>query len=266
MRTSLPGYVAIGRMQARTVMRYRVDYGAGLVRLLFQILLLRVVWEGLYAGRTMVDGISFSLTITYLTLGNLQNWLFSPWIFSLIPERVRDGLVGIDLTRPVGFLGQVVASQLGRTAAMAPFAVVALPFASFVGGAQPSTSPAAIIAYVVSLALGYCVITILSVLVGLITFWTLELEGLFLIYRMAVQFLSGALVPLWFMPDALRIVVEVLPLQAVMHTPTAIYLGRIHSGDVAIAMAVQALWVVVLWFAARLVWSRAIRRMIVQGG
>lgn len=35
------------------------------------------------------------------------------------------------------------------------------------------------------------------------------------------DFLAGALVPLWFMPDALRTLLEWLPFQAVMFLPAS---------------------------------------------
>jgi ABC-type uncharacterized transport system permease subunit len=94
----------------------------------------------------------------------------------------------------------------------------------------------------------------------------MEISGIFLIYRMVSQFLSGALLPLWFMSRPLRLVSQVLPFQAVTYTPTAIYLGRLTGTRVLSGVALEAGWVVVLWLATRLVWSRAVHRVVVQGG
>jgi ABC-2 type transport system permease protein len=47
----------------------------------------------------------------------------------------------------------------------------------------------------------------------MVAFWTLEPQGIMLVYRMAGQFLSGALVPLWFMPSWLRGIAQWLPFQ-----------------------------------------------------
>jgi ABC-2 type transport system permease protein len=266
MKAVLARYVFVAKMQARTVLVYRTGYIIGLARLLLQIYLMQIVWTSLYADRPVVDDVSISVMLAYVALANVQNWLYSPWIFSLIPERVRDGRIEIDLSRPLSFLGQAVASQVGRTAAMFPFALVALPFAIVAAGAHGPASPASAAAYGVSLVLAYGVATLVSVLVGLTAFWRREVDGLFLVYRIASQFLAGAVVPLWFMPGALRIVAEILPFQAITFTPTAIYLGRINGTAAAEAMFVQAGWVVVLWLAAHVVWRRAVRRVVVHGG
>ncbi|MEY9847160.1 ABC-2 type transport system permease protein [Streptacidiphilus sp. BW17] len=260
------GYRGLARMQARTVLAYRADYLNQLIGLLTQIFVLRVVWSTVYGHHTEVAGAPLSLMLAYVTLANVQSWLFNPWQFSLIPDRVRDGLVATDLARPVGFLGQIIARQIGRTGAMLPFAVLALPFAVLLAGMAPPASTASAVGYLVGLVLAYGITTLVSLLLGLSTFWSTEIGGIFLIYRMVSQFLSGALVPLWFMPGTLRLVSQVLPFQAVTYTPTAIYLGTLTGTGALSGVALEAGWVVVLWLATRLVWSRAVHRVVVQGG
>jgi viologen exporter family transport system permease protein len=110
------------------------------------------------------------------------------------------------------------------------------------------------------------VTTLLSVIFGLVTFWTMEVSGIFIIYRMVAQFLSGALVPLWFMPAALRTVAQLLPFQAITYTPTAIYLGGLTGAQVPEYLLVRLLWVGLLYLVARLVWARAVHRVVVLGG
>jgi len=259
-------YTALARTEASRVFVYRVDYLLSLAGLVLQIYLLRTLWTAVYAHRPEAGGATLGTIIAYSTLASVQNWLLNPWDFSLIPERVRDGRVATDLSRPVSFLGQVVTSQVGRTLATAPFAVVALPIAVLVGGAQPPAGIAAAAGYLLSLVLGYLVTTLLSVVVGLVSLWTLELTGMFIIYRMVSGFLSGALVPLWLMPGWLGDIAGALPFQATTYTPVAIYLGQMSGAAAAKAVAVQLAWVVTLLLAGRLVWSRALRRVVVQGG
>jgi ABC-2 type transport system permease protein len=46
----------------------------------------------------------------------------------------------------------------------------------------------------------------------------------------------------------------------------SIYLGQTQGIDVLSALALQIFWIVVLAFLARLVWGRAMRRVVIQGG
>jgi len=259
-------YLACARMQFATVLTYRTDYLLTAVLLLVQVYLLRVVWTAVYADRGVANGIAVHTVIAYATLATVQYTLFSPWRFSQIPQRVREGKVAMDLLRPVGFCGQMLAAQVGGTAALAPFLLLALPFALLVGGAAAPPSAGAAVAYVVSLALAYAISQLLALLVGMVAFWTVENTGIFMIYRVVAQFLSGALVPLWFMPGPLRVLAQVLPFQATAYTPTATYLGEIHGSGLAVALGVQVLWLGLLAALARLVWFRAVHRVVVQDG
>lgn len=274
MTYRLRAYGGLAALQARTVLTYRADYLFGLVGVLLQVFLLKVVWTAVYAqagsDRIAVDGgaaeITLSTQIAYATLASLQYWLLSPWSFTTTHYRIRDGKIAIDLLRPLRFLEQTVVAQAGATVAMLPFVLAALPLAILIGGAQPPASTASGLAYAATLVLAYAVSTLLNAVVGLVPFWTLEVQGIFMIYRMLGQFFAGALVPLWFMPDWLRVLAEWLPFQATTYTPMAVYLGQISGGDVFGALALQAFWVVVLRILLRVIWSRALRRVVVQGG
>ncbi|OIV37681.1 hypothetical protein BIV57_09760 [Mangrovactinospora gilvigrisea] len=261
-------YAGIARVLSRTVMAYRSNFLVGSLGLLMQVFLLRVVWTSVFPsdGRTTTGGhaVTLGAQIAYSTLATVQFSLFSPWQVSMVPQRVRDGTVAVDLARPVGFNGQMFFGQVGFTLGNAPFALLALPFAILVGGAQPPSSAGTAGLYALSLLGGYLISLLLGSLMGMVAFWTLEIQGILMVYRMLSQFLAGALVPLWFMPGWLRGISQWLPFQGTTYTPIAVYLGQL--GGALRAIGVQAVWVLVLWLLLRLVWSRALRRVTVQGG
>jgi ABC-type uncharacterized transport system permease subunit len=257
------GYAGI---QVRVSMAYRTDYLFNLVGLLVQVFLLTVVWRSVYAGRGTVSGVNLSTQLAYTTFGSVQYWLFTPWSFSVIPDRVRTGRIAVDLVRPLPFLGQVTAAQTGITAGMAPFAILALPVVVLIGGAAAPPSVGAGLGYVLSLVLAYGISTLVASTVGMAAFWTTEVTGFFMLYRMVGQFFSGALVPLWFMPGWLSATAHALPFQAMNYTSLAIYLGRDRGDRLILDLLVQLGWLVLAALVLRLVWSRALRRVISQGG
>ncbi len=57
-----------------------------------------------------------------------------------------------------------------------------------------------------------------------------------------------------------------LPFQATLSVPLSLYVGRIPLSEAAVQLAVQAAWVVALALFTRLLWRRAARRVISQGG
>jgi len=68
------------------------------------------------------------------------------------------------------------------------------------------------------------------------------------------------------MPSPVKAVAQVLPFQASSYIPAAIYLGRIDRTGIGAALGLQLFWIVALSALATVVWSRAQRRVLVQGG
>jgi ABC-2 type transport system permease protein len=262
----MSAYLACARIEFRAAQTYRASYVMTFVLLLLQVYLMRVVWSAFYSGEGRVAGVGLHTMTVYATLAAVQYTLLVPWRFSPIQQRVREGKVAVDLLRPVGFPAQMLAGQLGFSLAMLPLVLVALPFALLIGAASAPASPAAAVGYAVALAGALCVSQLLSLLLGLVAFWTLETSGAFMVYRFTAQFFSGSLVPLFFMPGPVRGLAEALPFQATAYTPTAVYLGTIHGRGVLAALGVQLFWIVALSALAALAWSRAQRRVLLQGG
>ena len=263
---NFPSYLQIANLWLQIAYTYRVNLAMELVGLLLKIYLLKVVWAAVYAGQSVVDGVELRHVISFVTLANLQMWLIFPMLAWHIQERIREGQIALDLARPVPFLGQLLANQVGGTAAFAPFMLLAVPLALFVGGLEPPASVSAALLYLVSLVLAYLVTTLLGMLMGLIGFWTLQTRGVQSIYDFVSQFFAGALVPLWFFPPALRQLANWLPFQAQAFIPLSLYMGQVPEQQIAGALGLQLFWVVALFGICWLVWQRAMRRVIIQGG
>lgn len=82
----------------------------------------------------------------------------------------------------------------------------------------------------------------------------------------ANDLLAGTLVPIWFLPDGLRTVFQLLPFQAGAFLPASIFAGQVTGAEVVRPFLVQAAWIVVLGLVVRVVWSRAQRKVVIQGG
>ncbi len=261
-----PAYLQLAGMWPQILYAYRANTAFNLLSILLQIYLLRAVWTAVYAGHAVAGGIPLHTLVTGLTLANLQLWVMFPFIAEFLQDRVRDGTVAFDLARPLSFMGQMLAQQVGSTAGMAPFVIVALPLALLLGALQPPASPGAALLYLAGLILSYLVTILIGLLLGLVAFWTVELTGFLLMYRLVSLFFSGALVPVQFFPAPLHLLATLLPFQAQASLSVSIYLGTLHGATVAGTLGLQLFWVVALYALAHLIWRRALRRTVIQGG
>ncbi len=264
---NLRGYLRLAQAPFQTMLAYRAATFIECLGILLRVYLMRVFWTAVYGGGGPVEGITLPMMITYATLSNIQGIVTSSWVQWEVQRKVRDGNIVIDLIRPYGFLRSLAASNLGGALLWgAPQAGLVLAASLLFVDLQPPASLAAGLAYLASLSLAMVVNFCLLTLVGLVAFWTLELVGFNMIFEFVSLFLSGGLIPLWFLPLWAWRIAEWLPFQSLAHLPLSIYIGKIEGAAIWMALLKQAAWIVVLVVVVRLIWRAAERKLIVQGG
>jgi ABC-2 type transport system permease protein len=254
------------RAGTRSVLVYRGDLLTGAITLAIQVVLAIAVWRIVYGDRGPVDGVDARTAVAYAAIAACLQSVLMPWQFSSLPMRIRNGQIATDLTRPLGLIWQVLGQNLGVLLGRLPLGAAGLAVAAVLGAlVLPPSAGAAGLAVVATVG-GALIAMLCNLIVSMATFWTFEIGGPLIVYRFGSAFLSGSLIPLWFMPGWLRSAVEWLPFQAQVYTPVSIYLGQTRGGEAAALVAVQLVWIGVLALLLELVWRRARRKVVVQGG
>ncbi len=260
-----PGLLDIFRMGVREIYAYRIWLYLGVFQILLQLLLMRAVWQAVYGDQASVGGVPIETMITYLTIVGLLGHITRIDIADEIHERIDQGRVAVDMVRPVGFVRQMVALNLGQSAGIWLSLVVVIPGMVMLGSLSPPSS-GAMAAFLLSLVLAYVVSMLIWLLVGLSDFWLIDVSGMRAVIWVVSGLLAGSLIPVWFMPGLLRTVVELLPFQATAFLPASIYVEESQGWEVWRALGIQLFWIVILWATAAITWRRAQNRLVVQGG
>lgn len=255
-----PAYLAT---RLKSLLMYRFEILIWLIGPVLQMLLLATVWRAVYDGRSTVDGISLTVMTTYVTIATIHSLIAHDDMDDWVYERVNTGAVGADLLRPLPFMEQALWGSVAQLGIKLLAIVLVVPVGAVFAGLA---APADLGAYLVSAVLAWLVNLCMYLLLSSIVFWTLEVHGLNFMYFVINGFLSGALVPLWFMPGWLATTLSWLPFQAIVFTPTSIYVGQTTGTAAWQAIGVQLVWLVLLSAIAALVWRFAIRKTVVQGG
>jgi ABC-2 type transport system permease protein len=264
--TRLAAYRQLAMLWPKIAYAYRLNIFFWMLQTLMRIYILNVVWTTVFREQGGIAGIELDTLIAYLTLANLQLMVTFPIIAEMVQQRVREGLIAVDLARPVPLLGQLVSQQIGATLGLLPLLLLVLPFAFLLGSLRfPPTAEAALL-YLLSTALAYAIVVEIALLLGMLAFWLVETWAFNGIYQFVNQFFAGALVPLWLFPDWLQLVANLLPFQTQAHVPLSIYVGQLTGAAALQGLALQAFWVVALAVVAQLVWKRAEHKIVVQGG
>ena len=81
-----------------------------------------------------------------------------------------------------------------------------------------------------------------------------------------VGFLSGAIIPLSFLPETLGRIFMLLPFASLNYTPVMIYMGVYRGAELLYYLGLQVFWVMFFFGLSKLLWFVSVRRLSVQGG
>ena len=265
-------YWGFARVRFVDLLANRTRFAVGIGAYFIYVSVYQAIYRAIYAGQGAaagqaagaVGGLKLSEALTYVVVAWVLRSLYTNALDREVTEEVRRGDIALALLKPVDYATAKLAGAAGETLFRAAF--FTLPAAIIIALAYPIRAPESPLNALAALAgavLAFAVYSQINLLVGLMTVFTEHSLGLQRAKNAAMDLLGGVLLPLSLYPDWARAVLQWLPFQAVAYTPTALYLGKL---DILRGLGAQALWVLALWLIVRLVWTRALDRLTVQGG
>lgn len=200
----------------------------------------------------------------FLTLFALWNWEYD------ILESVKTGAVSYELLRPTDIYGmwmaRSVANRLARASLrMVPVILVALlipaPY-----GLRLRVSPAVFGLFLLSIVLMVLVVCAYSLLVCALTFYLTDPNGIMVVSVAAADLLGGAIVPLPFLPEGLRVFAQLTPFGSMQNVPLRIFSGDIPLPDIPAMIGMQVFWIAALTLTGYLLTKNGLRRAVILGG
>ncbi|WP_438432809.1 ABC transporter permease [Gorillibacterium sp. sgz500922] len=259
-------YLELAKKAFQNNLVYRAEYLAGVLNAIVMIFVNISIWRAIYEEDGALDGLQFRMMATYVVLSFLMQTLYIMDEY-FIEVKVRSGLISSDLLKPISFRGMVFANTMGTLVfrlllQLAPALVLSVLLFRIL----PPFSWEMTFYFLVSGLLGFFVLYSLNFLVWVSSFWFYWTFSLVTIKDAAVLIFSGALVPVWFMPEWLANFVQATPFASIYSTPIQIYLGMIPENEILLGLLKQVAWVLALSLAGYALWLRASRRLSVQGG
>jgi len=120
--------------------------------------------------------------------------------------------------------------------------------------------------FLVTMALGTLCAIAFCMFVYIATFYTISPLGVRLVAVSLTEFLTGAIIPLPFLPDGLRKVIGLTPFASMQNLPLRIYSGNIAGNELLAGLLLQIFWVAALMLIGKLWLKRALTKVVIQGG
>lgn len=239
------------------------------VEFIVQILLMLVFvsfWRAVYASTPVLGGLDVNQAINYILLAQIVAPLAQSRLVFEFGDLLRRGAVATELLRPVDFQARYAIEAL---TSLGVFVVQKLPLLviawALLGLRLPSQA-APWAAFGLSLLLGSMVLFLTDWIFACLAFYSTETWGLSVVKIAVATFFSGALVPLPMMPAWLRSIALALPFSQGVAVPVSFLSGVTPASELGPVLLQQAIWVIGLGLASRLIFRQAVRKVTVQGG
>lgn len=224
------------------------------------------ILSGVFLARdgASIGGYDLTTTITYVWLGQGLLGTVDFWSEDDLSERIRTGDVVVDLSRPWNMQAALLCVDLGRAgfsaiARFVPQVLLGALLFPFRWPDDPWVAPAFVLSTVLAVLVSFHIRFLLS----MSTFWLLDSRGVRGFYAVLSGVLAGLEIPLNFYPDWAQTALAFTPFPSLLQIPINVF---VQVGNPAGLLAQQLLWVVLMVLASRLVLTRAMHKVVVQGG
>lgn len=262
----MTAYITYFRKSFKKNSAYRTTVWLQIVASLIQVGIQVAVWTALI-GNGSVDGIDLDQMITYVILNAAMYAFILTSLYKDVDERLRSGDIAIDILRPARYPLLIMADSLGRAAYRMLFMVVPIvTVSSFLFGFSAPTSFSAGTGFVIAIVLSILISYSIGYLIALLSFWFLTTFHFSWAIGALTTLFSGSFLPLWFFPEPWATVAKMLPFQFLGFVPAAAWMGQLTGSELAMTFVVGVLWSAVLLMSTQVLWNRATRQLVVQGG
>ena len=264
-------YLSVFRIRFNAGLQYRAAALGGIATQFVWGFMTVMLYKAFYDGNPNGFPMGLEQVTVYLWLRQAFLAMFNLWTYdNSIFDAITGGNIAYELARPVDlynlwFMKNASIRLSNVSMRCIPVLVVAFLVPAPYGMSLPVSS-GALLGFVITMLLGFLVACGFLMIIYALTFYTMQPQGLRIIFSAMSELLCGNLIPLPFFPEKLTKLIELTPFASVSNVPFRIYSGNISGNEIFNCISLQVFWLVVLVLTGRMLISNALKRTVVQGG
>lgn len=231
------------------------------------------LWIAVYKNSStqVINGFDLPTMLVYLiTIKVVSHLVYSSNSFWNVGEDIREGNIALQLIRPISYRNRLLAADIGSylgsfIISFLPIFIVGIVLLIFVFNINIITWYGVIL-FIISSFLALVLYSIFNFVIGQLAFFTGSLFGIFMIKQEFFFFLAGGLIPLSFFPSWARTILNFLPFQSLLETPTFIMMNMIEPLEILKRMGLQVLWIIIFLILSTLCFRTAVKHLSSNGG
>lgn len=245
-----------------------------LVETIFVVFLYGAIYRNSPDGmNSVINGFTFYDMILYMITSFFFSFVMGSGDTSYdIATDIREGTIANTLTKPVSYRLRHLFTYFGVL--VLDYAVVILPFLTVVYGifigfglitVNAGEFALNVLFFLIFSVIAGFVNNAISYFIGLMVFYTDHLFGLNMARNAIQGFLGGQMVPLAYM-GGLGVVFSYTPFAFMNSIPVLTIMGKVDKMQVLVYIFIALAWILIIEIANKLVFTRALKKLTVQGG
>lgn len=244
------------------------------IQCFFVLFLYQAIYRNSENGMSsVINGFTFYDMVLYMITSFFFSFIMGAGDTSYeIWTDIKEGTIANTLTKPVSYRLRHLFTYLGVL--VFDYIVIIVPFLSIVYGIFIGLGILQVNAFqFITNILFFILFSILagfinnavSYFVGMLVFYTDHLFGLNMARNALQGFLGGQMIPLAYM-GALGVAFSFTPFAFMNSIPVLTIMGKLEINDIIIYLGIAILWILIIELINHLIFSRALKKITVQGG
>ncbi len=205
--------------------------------------------------------------ITYYFLVVIVTRLTQSWSAESLGRKIKEGDLARHLVQPISFLNPEIAADIAyktiRLISLLPFVLIVILF--WRHHLVMNLSALNIGLFTLAIIFGYILSLLSETCIGLLSFWLEHYEGVYTMFSLTRELLSGFMVPLALMPSSLQHITRWSPFRYFLSYPIEIITTHSTQTQISQGFLGMAIWLVILTALVRYLYSQGVKKFTAAG-
>lgn len=257
-------YLILTKISFQENLVYRANFLFYFLRQTLEFFTRLLIWGVVFQDGKVISGYDFSKTFYYfLTVFLTGIFAYTP-IDYVVGEIIKSGDLSGLLLRPINFFWALFFREWGKKGYRLIYVFTIILLLLFFGVIKLNCIEFLVLGMILTNAA--MLIFLYRFLLGIFSFWLINITSIFWLFRQSAEFLGGSWLPLAFLPQQAVSILRFLPFYLTVGFPAEFFQGRLSPTIVFWNIIQQFGWIILLFWLVAILWKKGIREYEAVGG
>ncbi len=235
--------------------------------MVIRFLITYFLWTSIFHTQSTLFGYTREQMITYVVLVYVvSNIVFASRV-SEVGTEIYDGKLMNNLLKPMGYFSYLFARDLADKILNTICVIFELGIIFYFLKPEITfnVNPLVLSLFLVSLLFSNFIYGFISLLLGLLGFWSTEIWSSRFVFLILVDFLAGSFFPIDILPSGVIKILSLTPFPYLYYFPAKLYVGTMTRSEIVLGVIVLITWTILLWYIVTVVWRKGLRLYSAEG-